>query len=270
MATDRRQDRHGAPEPIRSGPVKRLAWASLIVFLLIADLGVWWMAVRFVTWPAPAVDFHLYQEASARWIAGGAFYPYWQLAGPYDTLGKMPILYPPSTVPLFAAFAVLPAVLWWIVPIGIVLGVARHHRTHPTALVVMALLAIWPTSSVLLLWTGNPAMWVVAALALATVWPWAGPLVLLKPSLLPFALWGIRRRSWWISLGVCGILALAFLPMWSDYLIVVRNLQTNLTHSVWNVPLMLVPVVAWAGRTRRVPPDLGGTHRPFTLRPRRT
>ena len=42
---------------------------------------------------------------------------------------------------------------------------------------------------------GNPEMWIVAALALATVWRGFAPLVLLKPALFPLALFGIRSMT---------------------------------------------------------------------------
>ena len=49
----------------------------------------------------------------------------------------------------------------------------------------------------------------IATVCLARGWPLT--LVLLKPSLAPFALPGIHRRSWWIVLGLMG---LAILPFW--------------------------------------------------------
>ena len=74
------------------------------------------------------VDFLLYRDAAARWLAGGPYFEPYQLAGPYPiTAGD--VLYPPVALWLFVPFTVLPAVLWWAIPI------ARHRlgRLAPPA-----------------------------------------------------------------------------------------------------------------------------------------
>ena len=99
---------------------------------------------------------------------------------------------------------------------------------------------------------GNPTMWIGAALALATLWRPAGVLVLLKPSLFPFALFGANRRGWWIALGVVALVSLSFLPMWPDYFRVVTDARgRGWEYSASEVPFLLIPLIAWAGRRRR-------------------
>ena len=99
-------------------------------------------------------------------------------------------------------------------------------------------------------------MWCSAAMALGTVWRWPAVGVLLKPSLFPFALFGIRSRSWWIALAIGVALAIPFGAMWVDYLATLRNLDGNgplfsAWYSLNNLSPMLLPLVAWAGRRPR-------------------
>ena len=94
-------------------------------------------------------------------------------------------------------------------------------------------------------------MWIGAALAIATVWRPAGVLVLLKPSLFPFALFGADRRGWWKALGVVLLVCLLFLPMWPDYLHVLADARgRGWEYSASEVPFLLIPLIAWVGRTR--------------------
>jgi hypothetical protein len=227
-----------------------LWWFGAVLATAIIVGGMWWSAIRtgFAV-PAFAIDYNLYRTAAERWLSGDGFYLAYQLAGPYSIYGHLPILYPPTVLALLIPFTVLPAVLWWAIPTAIVAGVLRYHRTRPAALLVIAGLLAWPTTSVYLLWTGNPVLWACTFLALATIRPGLAPLVLLKPTLGPFALWGIGHREWWVGLAVFALLSAAFLPMWVDYATVIRNSDGGLLYSLWNVPLMLVPVVGWLGRS---------------------
>jgi hypothetical protein len=225
--------------------------ALMILGLLARDLAevAWrWNEVS----ASVGVDFILYRDATSRWLSGGEFYGAFQLAGPYDAYGLPSILYPPPALLLFAPFVVLPAILWWMIPIGITTIVAIHHRPLPVAWPVLALCLWYPTTSEVI-YAGNPVLWVVAALALATVWGWPGVLVLLKPSLLPFALVGANRRSWWMAGVVFGLVSLLFLPMWFDYARVLLNARdpNGLFYSLNQVPTLLIPVVAWLGRRPR-------------------
>jgi hypothetical protein len=77
-------------------------------------------------------------------------------------------------------------------------------------------------------------------------------LILLKPALLPVALIGIRTRGWWLTAGLLVILTLPLLPLipvWIQVVIDSRG-YGGLFYSIKDLPLMLVPVIAYLGRTR--------------------
>ncbi len=202
---------------------------------------------------SPAFDFALYRDAAARWLQGGFFYYPEQLAGPYTTqLGH--VMYPPIGLVLFVPFTVLPAVLWWVLPLSAIAWRVFALRPSLVGWAAITALVCWPFSIQIIV-AGNPAFWIVAALALATRWPWVAVFVLLKPSLGPFALAGARTRAWWLALGLFACVSLLFLPMWFDWIGVVLNARgffSGPLYSLNDVPLMLVPVIAW----------LTGRHRP--------
>src|SRR5690348_5487772 len=64
-------------------------------------------------------DMNLYLDAARHWLGGGSFYLDRQLAGPYEITGG-DVLYPPVALALFVPFTVLPAVLWFAIPLAIV------------------------------------------------------------------------------------------------------------------------------------------------------
>jgi hypothetical protein len=195
-------------------------------------------------------DLTLYLDATRRWIGGEAFYPAHQLV-PY-TITDGDILYPPSTIPMFAAFLALPAILFWAIPLGVVGWVIVRHRPAPWTWPLLALCLAYPPTMVKIV-HGNPFMWTAAACALGTVYGWPSVFVLLKPSLAPFALIGMRRRAWWLPALGLGMTALVFAPLWPQYANVLLNGQGGgLLYSIQDVPLMLVPVVAYLGRSDRV------------------
>ena len=69
-----------------------------------------------------------------------------------------------------------------------------------------------------------------------------------------FALPGIRRRSWWVGIGVFALLSLPLLALWPDYLRVALNSSGSLTYALLDFPIMLAPLAAWLGRRREPPP----------------
>jgi hypothetical protein len=214
------------------------------------------MAARAVLWAMdwPAVwalltraDHAIYLEQARRVLAGGPLYPAFELAGPFRP-EQLPEVYPPVTVwGLFVPFALLPMPLWWLVPIGVTAAVVWHHRPSPWAWVAILLLLALPDS-----WTviavGNPSLFVMAGLALATIWPAWALLALAKPTLAPLALLGVRSRWWWVGL-VAGLgLAAVTLPAWQDYATVLRNYQAGVgIPREW--PLLLIPLIAWIERS---------------------
>jgi hypothetical protein len=112
----------------------------------------------------------------------------------------------------------------------------------------LALMLWWPRTQSIIVW-GNTGMWIAAFLALALAYRWPGALILIKPSLAPFALVGIRSRGWWV---VAIALALVSLPMLPDYITAMRNNVGSfpgLDYSVQDIPFMAIPLVAWLART---------------------
>jgi len=206
------------------------------------------------------IDYRQYMEATRRWLDGGSFYQPWQLTGPYlippvpvTNLSELPVLYPPYALGLFVPAAIVPAFLWWLVPMAIIVWHVADARPRPWAWLALGLLIAYPNTAWLVL-SGNPVVWAAAALAGALRVGWPGALVLIKPTLLPFAVAGIRTRGWYVSLAAIGIVSVALASMWADYITVLMNARggAGLLYSLADVPLMLIPVMAWIGRAERV------------------
>jgi hypothetical protein len=200
-----------------------------------------------------AKDVQLYLDAADRWLAGGPFYEPRQLAGPYE-VAHGDILYPPVGLWLFAPAAILPPpvalVLWWGIPAAVTIWAILRVSPRPAVWPLIALCLAWPTTP-LKIWTGNPVIWCIAAMAVAIIWRWGAPFALLKPSLFPFALFGIRRRAWWIGLAVFVALCIPFGALWADWLTTVINSRgAGPLYSALEAPMLALPLVAWAGRRR--------------------
>ena len=196
------------------------------------------------------VDFHQYLDHFARWQATGQLYLPRQLAGPTTVMDGDP-LYPPTILLLLAPFRVLPEFLWWAIPLPIIAWTLIRLRPAPWTWPLLAIIAFWPRTPALILY-GNPGMWMVALICLALNHAWAGPLILLKPSLAPFALLGFGRRSWFVALAVVILVSIPFGSLWLDYLTVLRNSNVPLTYSLLDLPLTLAPVIAYLGRRRNL------------------
>ena len=183
-------------------------------------------------------DFRMYLAIAHRVLSGGPLYEPRQLAGPYVTVPG-DSMYPPIAFPLFAAFTVLPAALWWA-PVAIVGYRLRSVRGWRLA-AILWLLAV--PSTLPIIWTGNPVMWAMVGLALPRWWSWT---VLLKPSVFPFALIGIRDRRWWVAAGCLGLASLAVLPLtlqWFAVILNARGVWAGPLYSLGNAPLLLIPIV---------------------------
>ena len=197
----------------------------------------------------PGSDFVLYRDAAARWLAGGPFYNPSQLEGPY-VLEHGAILYPPVALLLFAPFTLLPAVLWWAIPACLVAWALGRLRPGPAAWPIMAALVGFSPLPVLLK-AGNPWMWAFAFMAAGTAVVGPSVLVLIKPSLAPFALFGAWRRTWWIWAAAFVVMCVPFGSMWQDWLVVLANSSSPIYYSVREIGLMLILIVAWAARSPR-------------------
>jgi hypothetical protein len=267
----------GAPAPapesarVRKGFLEKVrrpnlpdGWAGMRGVRLIAIAAVLVVAAQWVHDWTPVfvklgepnilvgVDYSFYMDVTRRFLGGGPFYEAYQLAGPYGTNG-WPVLYPPQAIVLFAPFTVLPAIVWWIIPISIVVAVVAWHRPGPFMWPLLALCLWWPATTIKIL-TGNPVLWATAGVALGTLYRWPAVLALIKPSLFPIALIGARDRRWWL---LAALGALPFAWMIPDYLRVLSNFQAGIGYSIQEVPVVLVPVLAWLGTTRtQAPPKL--------------
>jgi len=182
---------------------------------------------------------------------------WYQLAGPYpldvQSIATVPGMYPPVAGPLFAPLSALPwplaAAFWWGVPLGILGYALARWRPAPWSWGLMVLMFAHPATPLSFM-VGSTTMWMAALVAGGLLCHWPPALILVKPTLLPFALIGIRHRSWWIAAGIVAVLT--FLGPWRDYITVVLNGSASgggIGYSLSSVPLMLVPVFAWLGRT---------------------
>jgi predicted DCC family thiol-disulfide oxidoreductase YuxK len=82
----------------------------------------------------------------------------------------------------------------------------------------------------------------------------------LKPSLFPLAFVGARRRTWWLAAALLAIAAIPFGSLWIDWFNVVRHSPGDLAYSLLALPLVLLPLIAWLGRSDRGaerPPSTG-------------
>jgi hypothetical protein len=195
----------------------------------------------------PGVDFHQYQGHVQRWLTSGQFYLPRQLAGPTSVMDGDP-LYPPIALYLLVPFHWLPDIAWWVPPLAILAYAFVRFRPGMWTWPLLAAVLAYPRTEAMIFY-GNPGMWIDAAIASGLLWGWPAVLVLLKPSLGPFALMGIRHRSWWIAIAVIVVASLPFAGLWFDYVTVLRNSSVPLTYSVLDLPLALAPVVAWLGRS---------------------
>jgi hypothetical protein len=234
--------------------------ALICLTLVFGAIGLY-VAIRragvFVKYGVLGVDHAMFMDFGRRWLEGGTIYLPYQLAGPYAydiwsgtmNVGSMPALYPPIVGPVFAAWQFLPAVLWWAIPIGIVVSGFVRWRPALWAWPVILATLIWPNTADAL-WAGSSTLWVVAGVAGGLLWGWPAAVIAFKPSFAPFMLIGVRRRSWWIAVALIAVLALAMLPEWLRYADVLRNLEfPGLVYSLGDLPLIIVPLTAWLARS---------------------
>jgi hypothetical protein len=196
-------------------------------------------------------DLDWQMQATYRWLAGDTWYMPYQLSGPY--YNQSGNLYPVVVVPLYLAFTVLPHVLWWVIPIGVMVAFLIWTRPTPWGRALIAACLTLPAISIVHLINGNTTMWVAMLIALGYRWPWVTALIApFKPSLFPFAFLGIRSKSWWVAATVLVAVNIPLIPVWLEYVQVLRNAygeQVNPFYAARDLPMLAVPFIAWATRT---------------------
>jgi hypothetical protein len=211
----------------------------------------------YVAIPDPAdsvgVDYRLYAAAAQRWLDSGIFYPAFQLAGPYHVQGVGEILYPPIILWLLVPFTVLPAVLWWAVPVGLTaVAVARMRPAAWSCAIAGAICATHAVQAPIF-W-GTPVVWLAPAVAWGLLVGWPAVAVFIKPTLAPFALSGMTHPRALVG-GFVAFVALAapFTTMWLDWLTVIRNSDLGILYAYTQNLVLVVPIVFWFGRNGRLP-----------------
>jgi hypothetical protein len=223
------------------GPLAVGLVGAAVIVLLWALLGPY--GRTYLDW-----DRAHYLAATARWLEMGTPYLAQDVAGPFDYQPDT-FLHPPVALLLFLPFRWLPAIAWYAIPILIVgVIVARWHPARWTWPIMAACLA-WPRTSGMLI-VGNSDLWVAAFVALGLHWGWGWALIALKPSFAPLALLGVRRRGFWFAVSVLVVVSCTFGQLWLDWFSVVLHAPGGVLYSILGLPLVLLPAVAYAGRTR--------------------
>lgn len=231
-----------------------LTWARwyrpLALGLALTWASVWAAGQMRYGWYGPHLgwDFTHYLEGTRLWLATGSPYTPASVAGPYPANSTtMPFLHPPIALPLFAPFLVLPAIVWWAVPIA-VLAYALCRWRPAGAWWYAALACIVYPRTIEIALVGNSDMWVSAGVAAGLLIGWPALLVVIKPYALPLALGGMRHRSFWIGAVIVVGVSLLFGSLWLDWIAVVRHTAGSGGYLLHGIPLLLLPVAAWAGR----------------------
>jgi hypothetical protein len=199
---------------------------------------------------AIGTDLKYFRDVAERWLDTGVYYTDRQLSGPYHVETLVDNLYPPSALFLFVPFVFLPALLWWLVPLGLIAYVVWWCRPVAWALPVLALLIAYPKTPAVILY-GNSDIWAVAFSAAGVRWAWPSVLVSFKPSVGFLAFPGIATRRWWIAGLAFAAVNIPLLPLWLHYPAVLLNSDTNLGRALSDMPLFVLPIVAWLTSSRR-------------------
>ena len=181
-------------------------------------------------------DLHLYLKAGAHFLDGSPVYLQQVLLQRPDDLSNYPFLYPPLTLPGFAALSLIPSPLIDVLCVAASLGLAIVAlRTFGLGWPWIAVFLLWPPF-VQGLWVGNVAVPLVALFALA---PRFGEGLVVSPIFKLYSgvttLWLVRERRWRPlvvgGLLVVGAAAVTFplvgLVRWSEWIAGLRYFQES-------------------------------------------
>jgi hypothetical protein len=218
--------------------------SAAIVAALIFVLHPWWFTI--------SPDWSIYMNAAQRWLATGAYFLPRQLDGPYQ-VAFGDVLYPPTALWLFVPFSYLPRLAWFVIPAATIVASLWRLRPALWGWAVMGVLFVLQPVAILELTAGNPLVWMLAALFASVAFETPAVFLLLKPTLLPFALFGVWRRSWWLGLGLLALLSVPFTALELTWLRVMLDSREplGLLYSLPEWPMMAIPLVAWASSSRR-------------------
>jgi hypothetical protein len=189
-----------------------------------------------------------YMAATSRWLDMGTPYLAQDVAASFDYQPDT-FLHPPIALVLFLPFRWLPAISWYVTPIAIVAVLVSRWRPARWSWPILTAFVAWPRTSGMLI-VGNTDLWVAAFVALGLQWGWGWALIALKPSFAPLALLGVRRPGFWLGVALLSVVSLPFGRLWLDWFSVVVHAPGGLLYSILGLPLVLLPAVAYAGRTR--------------------
>jgi hypothetical protein len=249
----------GLARDITASRLYRPVLVGLTIVILAITVGFWiYGFLGPPGWRVGNDDLAVYTDATRRLLGGGSFYLDRQLHGAYEiTPGD--VLYPPVTAWFFALWLVLPGWSFVVIPVALTARGVGRMRPAMWTWPLIALCLAWPLLGLKVI-RSNPSTWISAAAAMGLLYGWPGALILLKPSFVPFAVIGIRRRTWWL---VAGLIVVASLPFLADTLtyprVVLDGRGGGVLYSLPDLPFVVLPLVAWLGRTRRLDRTTGGT-----------
>jgi hypothetical protein len=234
-------------------------WRKPLLVGLTAALLLVAGAIAWVRWQATVerglvgIDLETYTAFGRRFIETGSQYLPYQLLGSYTDRPVIeseliPSAYPPTALALFIPLQVLPAFLWWAIPLGILGARFAAWRPAVAAWPLIAACVVWPETTTTVM-VGSSTMWVVALTALGLRYGWPVAFVLFKPSLAFVAVVGVRRPSFWLLTGLILVGSLVLLPEWVRWFIAIRNGAVPVTYSLGSVPAVAIPILAWLARS---------------------
>ncbi len=231
----------------RFGRPIALGLTLVIGAFAIVEFAVEWNGI----WGSqfPGYDYGHYLDGVRRWLSTGSPYLPDEVAGPYAAYAPDAFLHPPTSLLLLAPFLVLPAILWWAIPIAILVGTIVAWRPASWTWPIMALCLAQPQGLAAII-LGNTDIWVAALVATGLRYGWPGVLVVIKPSWGPLLLVGAWRRSWWITAIGLAAVSIPFGSLWIDWFHVVQHGPGDLRYSLADLPLVVIGGVAWLGRSR--------------------